>query len=191
MKHFKKLNAKGFAHWVIPALAIVIIGGIGGVMLTLSHADTVTSVTIYPTNWSIVKGPNGSTGSVVTDGTQGSVLRLSPSATAVADIDKLAKLNTFMQANFGKAAKACIVARSTKAGYSAQLHLTNFTAASDHSKTLNFEPKTSYVRYCTTFTIIGKAGYNQVIASQGSTPSVDAFPSFYPLYVDRVTLSLQ
>jgi hypothetical protein len=39
MKHFNKLNAKGFAHWVIPALAIVVIGGIGSYLLTQSHAD--------------------------------------------------------------------------------------------------------------------------------------------------------
>lgn len=44
MKHLKKLNAKGFAHWVIPALALVIIGGIGAVvMLRSSHAATITA----------------------------------------------------------------------------------------------------------------------------------------------------
>jgi hypothetical protein len=38
----KKLNAKGFAHWVIPALAIAIIGSIGGYMIKQSHAATVS-----------------------------------------------------------------------------------------------------------------------------------------------------
>jgi lysophospholipase L1-like esterase len=35
----KKLNTKGFAHWLIPALALVVIGGIGSYMLNASHAD--------------------------------------------------------------------------------------------------------------------------------------------------------
>ncbi|MGH7241154.1 MAG: hypothetical protein ACREGB_02555 [Candidatus Saccharimonadales bacterium] len=37
--HLKKLNAKGFAHWILPAVVLVIIGGIGSYLLTASHAD--------------------------------------------------------------------------------------------------------------------------------------------------------
>jgi hypothetical protein len=43
LKHFHNLNTKGFAHWVIPAFAIVVIGGIGTYMLTASHADSCSS----------------------------------------------------------------------------------------------------------------------------------------------------
>ncbi|HWT55759.1 MAG TPA: hypothetical protein VN031_01860 [Candidatus Microsaccharimonas sp.] len=50
MKHFKKLNAKGFAHWVIPALAIVVIGGIGSyVYLRQSHADPIAHAIVTNT----------------------------------------------------------------------------------------------------------------------------------------------
>lgn len=44
MKHFKKLNASGFAHWVIPAVVLVLIGGIGSYLLTQSHADAGVSI---------------------------------------------------------------------------------------------------------------------------------------------------
>lgn len=50
MKHFKKLNAKGIAHWVVPALVVVVIGGIGSYLLEGSHADSVSpGVTITNT----------------------------------------------------------------------------------------------------------------------------------------------
>src|SRR6478752_3033314 len=40
MKHPKKLNAKGFAHWIIPALVVLVVGSIGSfVYLRSSHAD--------------------------------------------------------------------------------------------------------------------------------------------------------
>jgi hypothetical protein len=50
----KKLNAKGFAHWIIPALAVVVIGGIGTYMITASHALTPVPAGGTPT-WHIVK----------------------------------------------------------------------------------------------------------------------------------------
>lgn len=37
----RKLNAKGFAHWIVPAVVVAIVGGIGAYMLTQSHADYV------------------------------------------------------------------------------------------------------------------------------------------------------
>jgi hypothetical protein len=40
----KKLNTYGFTHWVIPALVILIVGGIGTYLLTVGHADTPTSI---------------------------------------------------------------------------------------------------------------------------------------------------
>lgn len=43
MKNLKKLNAKGFAHWIIPALVVVVIGGIGAYLVTQSHAQTLPS----------------------------------------------------------------------------------------------------------------------------------------------------
>lgn len=43
MKHLHKLNTKGFAHWVVPALVLVIVGGIGAyVLFRSSHAATIT-----------------------------------------------------------------------------------------------------------------------------------------------------
>jgi hypothetical protein len=41
MKHFQKLNSKGFSHLLVPLVAIVVIGGIGTYLLTASHADTL------------------------------------------------------------------------------------------------------------------------------------------------------
>jgi hypothetical protein len=46
MKHFKKLNTKGFAHWVAPLFVVVAIGGIGTYLVVGSHADTGDASTI-------------------------------------------------------------------------------------------------------------------------------------------------
>ncbi len=40
---FKKLNQRGFAHWAVPALVIVIIGAVGTYVLSASHADNTTT----------------------------------------------------------------------------------------------------------------------------------------------------
>lgn len=43
MKQFKKLNTKGFAHWIMPLIAVIAIGAIGSyVYLRSSHAATIT-----------------------------------------------------------------------------------------------------------------------------------------------------
>lgn len=50
MKNLKKLNAKGFAHWIVPVLAIVVIGGIGSyVYLRQSHADSLRYIQVINT----------------------------------------------------------------------------------------------------------------------------------------------
>jgi hypothetical protein len=41
----KKLNLKGFAHWIIPALVVVVIGAIGTYLVVGSHAATVSPAT--------------------------------------------------------------------------------------------------------------------------------------------------
>lgn len=41
-----KLNQKGFAHWIVPILVIVAIGGIGTVLLMKSHADALSAQSI-------------------------------------------------------------------------------------------------------------------------------------------------
>lgn len=38
----KKLNLSGFAHWIMPALVVAVIGGIGTYLIVGSHADTPT-----------------------------------------------------------------------------------------------------------------------------------------------------
>lgn len=43
MKFLQKLNTKGFAHWIIPALVIVAIGGIGAYLVVGSHAATTAA----------------------------------------------------------------------------------------------------------------------------------------------------
>lgn len=39
-----KLNVKGFAHWIIPALVVVVIGGIGAYLVVGSHADATSDI---------------------------------------------------------------------------------------------------------------------------------------------------
>ena len=51
----KKLNQKGFAHWIMPAIVIVIIAAIGTYVLTASHADTPKQWS----GWQLVTTPHG------------------------------------------------------------------------------------------------------------------------------------
>jgi hypothetical protein len=44
----KKLNQKGFAHWVVPALVVVLIAAVGTRVLLGSHADVVTQSSKNP-----------------------------------------------------------------------------------------------------------------------------------------------
>jgi hypothetical protein len=53
----KKLNAKGFAHWVIPALVIVVVGGIGSYLLTQSHADSIQPYIVATNSGSGAQAP--------------------------------------------------------------------------------------------------------------------------------------
>jgi hypothetical protein len=47
-KPINKLNQRGFAHWVLPLLVIVVIAAIGTYVLTGSHADELTKPTSAP-----------------------------------------------------------------------------------------------------------------------------------------------
>lgn len=71
MKHLKRLNTKGFAHWIMPVVAIVIIGGIGSYLLTKSHAASLPYVVVSNTgsgaraNINVLLGQTKSTGTDV------------------------------------------------------------------------------------------------------------------------------
>lgn len=58
----RKLNQKGFAHWVVPALVIVIIAAIGTYVLAGGHADTPQPVgfSLSPGSLSPSSGPSAS-----------------------------------------------------------------------------------------------------------------------------------
>lgn len=58
----KKLNMRGFAHWIIAAAVVVVIGGIGTYVLTQSHADSPVSGPVgYGTCQALGRAWTGST----------------------------------------------------------------------------------------------------------------------------------
>jgi|GEM_PF-4959940 len=40
----RKLNIKGIAHWIVPALVVVAVGVVGAVVFEASHADAVVPI---------------------------------------------------------------------------------------------------------------------------------------------------
>lgn len=198
----KKLNQKGFAHWIIPALVVVAIGGIGTVFLTQSHAETapggtIASATIKAGNW------NYQVTSIVSDdGTN--VLKIPAGHVQVVAVDGFAPVTSLVKANYNDSATICINARVGSGngsyelgseGVAGQGALTANTNPSYISKYYQWSwdaggLSTSYQVKCHAFTIISSGAYAKYVAGGWRTfVGVENLSSTTALFVKSVVIT--
>lgn len=198
----KRLDIKGFAHWIIPALIVVAIGGIGVYEVVGSHADSIDtadrtaakSITINPGEWGAWPSYSKSGIAVTSDGAAGNVLLLKKYVNGISagyagiDLGQDAKILNFMKAHPKRAMQVCVRARGVGGASKVELEMVSMTNTNPSQVEKVFTLSAAYSSSCYNFTSATAA---VVGLHHDHAIGVFNYSGTFGINVDTVTITLR